>query len=83
MKGYMFVSVEFPEDPNVEGRTYWYLCELGGVDLGTRVIAPLGSHNRLQVGVVRRVLFADGPYAPYPIDRIKRIEAVESIGGKI
>ena len=83
MKGFTFVSVEFPDDPNVIGRTYWYLCEYSGVDIGTRVIAPLGTHNRLQVGVVRRVLFAEEPYAPYPLDRIKRIEGIENSAKKI
>lgn len=83
MRGYKFVSVEFPDDPNVVGNTYWYLCEHDGVDIGTRVLAPLGSHNRLQVGVIRRVLFAEEPFAPYPLSRIKRIEAVQDMSGKI
>ena len=76
MKGYMFVSVEFTDDPNVVGNTYWYLCELSGVDIGTRVIAPIGRHNKLQVAVVRRVLFADELYSPYPFSSIKRIAGV-------
>ena len=76
MKGYTFVSVEFPDDPNVVGYTYWYLCEYTGVDIGSRVVAPLGSHNRLQKGVVRRVLFAEAAYAPYPMAKIKRIEGI-------
>ena len=76
MKGYTFVSVEFPDDPNVVGYTYWYLCEIQGVDVGSRVSAPLGSHNRLQKGVVRRVLFAEAPYAPYPMSKIKRVEKI-------
>ena len=83
MRGHMFVSVEFPDDPNVAGNTYWYLCEYDGVDIGTYVVAPLGSHNRLQIGVVRRVLFAEEAFAPYPLSRIKRIEAIKSLGGKI
>jgi hypothetical protein len=77
MKGHVFVSVEFPDDINVVGYTYWYLCEFEGVDIGTLVIAPLGSHNRLQTGVVRRIMFAEEPYAPYPLTKIKRIEALK------
>ena len=75
MKGLKFVSVEFPDDPNVVGYTYWYLCEYDAVDIGTRVIAPLGSHNRCQQGVVRRVMFANEPYASYPVSKIKRIQS--------
>ena len=62
MKGHVFVSVEFPDDINVVGYTYWYLCEFEGVDIGTLVIAPLGSHNRLQTGVVRT---SDGMSSAY------------------
>ena len=78
MRGFKFVSVEFPDDPNVVGRTYWYLCEFDAVDIGTPVVAPLGSHDRKQVGVVRRVLFAEEPYAPYPLNKIKRIADVNT-----
>ena len=76
MKGYKFVALDFIDDYNVSGRLYWYLCEIEGVELGTFVLAPLGSHNRLQRAVVRRVMFADEYYAPYPVSTIKKIEAV-------
>lgn len=76
MKGYKFVSVEFTEDPNVAGRTYWYLCEFDAADIGSRVTAPIGSHNRLQTAVVRRVMYAEAPYAPYPLSTIKKIEGI-------
>ncbi len=76
MKGYKFVSVEFTEDPNVAGRTYWYLCEFASADIGSRVVAPIGRHNNKQVGTVRRVLFAEGAFAPYPVEEIKRVESV-------
>lgn len=78
MRGLKFVSVEFPDDYNVVGRTYWYLCELEGVDIGTLVIAPLGSHDRLQTGVVRRVMFAEEAYAPFPLSKIKSIVEVKT-----
>ncbi len=77
MKIYMFVSVDFVSDPAVAGNTYWYLCDYSTAYIGGKVIAPLGSHNRLQHGVVRRIMFAQKEYAPYPLDRIKRIEALE------
>ena len=76
MKGHMFVSVEFVDDPNVVGRTYWYLCEFANADIGTRVVAPIGTHNKKQIAVVRRVLFAEAPFAPYPMESIKKIEAI-------
>lgn len=68
-----FVAVEFPEDPNVAGLKYWYLCPFDGADVGKGVIAPLGRHNRLQSGIVREVRFAAEYEAPYPIHSIKRI----------
>ena len=80
MNGYTFVSVEFPDDPAVKGNTYWYLCEFPEADIGVGVIAPLGSHNRLSEGVIRRVMFAEKKYAPYPLDKIKRIQAIRAVG---
>lgn len=71
-----FVSVEFVNDPNVVGLTYWYLCDFAAVKSGDRVVAPLGRHNHTQTGVVRRVLFETEADAPYPIRLIKRIQSV-------
>lgn len=71
-----FAAVEFPDDPNVAGQYYWYLCELEGVKAGAAVTAPLGRHNRLQRGVVRRVKFADEFDAPYPLWGIKKIREI-------
>lgn len=45
---FCFVAVEFPDDPNVVGLTYWYLCDFKGAKVGGRVTAPLGKHNNLQ-----------------------------------
>lgn len=71
-----FTSVEFPDDPNVVGYYYWYVCETEGVAVGDRVVAPLGRHNNLQEGVVRRILFADEFNSPYPMYGIKYIKKV-------
>ncbi len=71
-----FVAVEFVDDPNVVGYNYWYLCPFTGVAESDRVTAPLGRHNNLQEGVVRRVLFADEYTAPYPIYLIKSVVKV-------
>ncbi len=68
-----FVSVEFPDDPNVVGRTYWYLCKADGAEAGDKVDAPLGRHNRIQRGVIRQVLYAEGENSPYPWYLIKDI----------
>ena len=76
MKGYKFVALDFIDDYNVAGRLYWYLCEIESVDLGSLVLAPLGSHNRVQRAVVRRIMFADETFAPYPLSTIKKIEGI-------
>ncbi len=72
-----FVAVEFPDDPNVVGLTYWYLCDYAGAEEGCGVIAPLGRHNNCQKGVVRRVLYATEQNAPYPVRLIKRIKEMQ------
>ena len=74
-----FVAVEYPDDPNVAGNIYWYLCEDEGVAVGDGVVAPLGRHNRLQQGVVRRREMRLGRDAPYPLAGIKIINRVIKI----
>ena len=71
-----FTTVEFVDDPNVAGYGYWYVCEIAGVEVGDRVIAPLGRHNNLQEGVVRKVIFEYEYNAPYPMYGIKYIKKV-------
>lgn len=71
-----FVAVEFENDPNVKGYTYWYLCKDESVIVGNHVVAPLGRHNNEQTGTVRRVLFTDELTAPYPVQFIKNIRKV-------
>lgn len=72
-----FVSVEFPDDPNVAGWTYWYLCEYDGAEEGDKVTAPLGRHNRLQEGVIRSVKYTEEENAPYPMHSIKKIQVIK------
>lgn len=68
-----FVAVEFVDDDNVRGMKYWYLSPFENVQTGDIVSAPLGRHNNLQQGVVRRVLYADVYESPYPMYLIKSI----------
>lgn len=72
---YYFVAVEFPDDPNVKGLTYWYLCDYEEVSVGDLVVAPLGRHNNLQCGVVRKTLHASEFDSPFPFYLIKRIKS--------
>lgn len=71
---YRFAAVDFVYDENIAGNLYWYLCPEESVMLGAEVYAPIGRHNRLQKGIVRRILYSDAFYAPYPLDRIKRVD---------
>ncbi|MBD5584865.1 MAG: hypothetical protein HDQ88_07270 [Clostridia bacterium] len=71
-----FVAVEFVDDPNVKGWTYWYLCEFDGAEEGDNAVAPLGRHDGLQKGVIRKVLYAKNGEAPYPVERIKKIKTL-------
>ncbi len=71
-----FTAVEYPDDPNVVGYYYWYICNFADVAEGDKVVAPLGRHDSLQQGIVRRVIFADESNAPYPVHSIKYIKKV-------
>lgn len=68
-----FVAIEFPDDPNVAGMTYWYLCNFEEVSVGDRAVAPLGRHNRLQEGVVRKIQFGNEYQSPFPLYLIKSV----------
>lgn len=76
---YYFVAVEFVNDPNVVGLTYWYLCDFTEVAVGDIVTAPLGRHNRLQDGVVRRTAHATEFDSPYPFYLIKRVKSYKKV----
>lgn len=69
-----FVAVEFPNDPNVAGLTYWYLCPFAGAEEGDEVVAPLGRHNNCQTGVIRVLSYRPEYEAPFPIHLIKSIK---------
>ena len=71
-----FTAVEFVDDPNVKGMTYWYLCDFESVKEGSKAIAPLGRHNNEQTGIVRKVIFADESGAPFPLQYIKKIRKI-------
>ncbi len=71
-----FVAVDFVDDMNVSGYKYWYLCDDGSVKEKDIVAAPLGRHNNIQYGIVRKVLFAYEESAPYPTEFIKRIKKI-------
>ena len=67
------VAVEFVDDPNVAGWTYWYFCPFDGAEAGDEVIAPLGRHDHVQKGVIRQVRYSEEENAPYPMHSIKKI----------
>ncbi|MCM1546624.1 MAG: hypothetical protein NC033_06300 [Clostridiales bacterium] len=71
---YCFVAVEFVNDPNVAGLTYWYLCPFDGAAEGVEAVAPLGRHNNCQKGIVRCVKYATEENAPYPVRLIKCVK---------
>lgn len=77
-----FVSVEFTDDINVAGSTYWYLCPYKDAKVGDTVIAPLGRHNNLQRGTVRAVMFDYDFNSPFPIYLIKSIKSVIEDDGR-
>ncbi len=76
---YYFVAVEFVNDPNVTGITYWYLCDFKEVEVGDTVCAPLGRHNRVQEGIVRKTAHATEFDAPFPFYIIKKIKSYKKV----
>lgn len=69
-----FAALRFLEDENISDRTYWYECAFP-VEAGALVLAPVGTHDRLQCARVERVTEADENNAPYDVRLIKRVEA--------
>lgn len=69
-----FTALRFIEDENISDRTYWYECGFA-VEAGALVLAPVGTHDRLQCARVERVTEADEKNAPYDVRLIKRVEA--------
>lgn len=67
-----FVAIEFVDDPNVVGNVYWYHCDDKTAAVGDRIVAPLGRHNREQIGIIRTVLFATREKSPFPFIYIKK-----------
>lgn len=78
-----FVTVEFPDDINVAGRLFWYLCPDNTIAEGDKVSAPLGRHNRLQTGVVHKVVYATEENPPYPLYLIKSVKKHENANTEI
>lgn len=70
----LFAALRFCEDENIAERTYWYLSEIP-LKAGERVLAPIGSQNRLQCARVEKVLEAEEENAPYDTRLIKCVEA--------
>ncbi len=69
-----FAALRFTEDENLAGRVYWYLTEFS-LSLGERVLAPVGSHDRLQAARVEKVLICEEKDAPYDLALLKRVAA--------
>lgn len=69
-----FVAVEFPDDPNVAGIKYWYVCDFEEAEVGDKVVAPLGRHNHTQEGVIREVRITEEYNAPFPLYLIKAVK---------
>lgn len=70
----LFAALRFSEDENIAGRSYWYLSEIP-LKEGERVLAPIGSHDRLQCARVERLLEAEAENAPYDTRLIKCVAA--------
>lgn len=68
----MYCALLFIADANLSDREYWYKCAFPLV-VGDRVIAPVGIHNKLQLGRVVRVVAEP----PFDIRLMKEVVARE------
>lgn len=69
-----FAALRFERDENLSERSYWYFVSFS-VNVGERVLAPVGVHDKLQCGVVERVLCARKENAPYDVRFLKSVAA--------
>lgn len=69
-----FVALRFLEDENLCDRVYWYRTDFA-LKEGERVLAPVGTHDRLQCAVVERTLSATAENAPYDAALVKSVAA--------
>lgn len=74
---FYFVCVNFVYDPKLPYFPFWYLCNFADAKVGDWIVAPLGNHNRLQNGIIIETRYATAENAPYPMDRIKRIQELK------
>lgn len=65
----MYCALRFLADKNLSERTYWYGSEFN-LREGEGVLAPVGAHDKLQLGRVERVLETDPCGFP-----LKQVEA--------
>lgn len=65
-----FVSVAFKED----GYPYTYLADDEVYQVGDRVEVPVGEYGHMLVGTVTDVQLLPLEEAPYPLEKIKRVE---------
>ncbi len=70
----LFAALRFFEDERIADKLYWYTSDFN-LREGEEVLAPVGTHDRLQLASVERVLQADREHAPYDTRFIKKVEA--------
>ena len=76
MEDRIFAALRFTEDANLYDRVYWYLSDFKP-ETGSRVFAPVGPHDRIQLARVESVAVASEENAPYDIKLIKHVIARE------
>lgn len=69
---YEFAALRFVEDKNISDRVYWYLTE-NPLEIGEKVLAPVGIHDRLQLAQVVKTLTATKETAPYDVQLVKSV----------
>lgn len=70
----LFAALRFFEDERIADKLYWYASDFH-LREGEEVLAPVGTHDRLQRATVERVLEADREHAPYDTRFIKKVQA--------
>lgn len=65
----IYCKVSFNDD----GTTYYYQTEDEGVEVGDRVLVPVGQENYERTAIVKEIEYFVSNKAPYPLDKTKHI----------
>ena len=69
-----FAKVEIIEVGIHKGAKLWYISDINGIEVGDRVLVPIGAQNTLIEAKIERIdRFVNAQVVPVPMNRAKKI----------